>query len=104
MSGRGELLLQGTDADLGALEPIRERLKIDEILAEGLEPSLHAYKRVSPTEVAEVVPGAWVEQASIIGSAAEVRDQLEVFVDAGVTHVIVDSPQAAGDLYRAFAT
>ncbi len=104
MSGRGELLLQGSNADLGALGPIREQLRIDEILAEGLEPYLHAYKRVSPSDVAAVVPDEWVEQASIIGDAAVVRTRLAEYVAAGVTHVIVDSPQDAGEIYRAFAS
>jgi len=104
MSGRGELLLTGSDADLGALEPIRERLKIDEILADGLEPYLHAYKRVSPADVAGVVPAEWVEQASIIGDEADARARLAEYVAVGVTHVIVDSPQDAEDLYRAFAS
>jgi 5,10-methylenetetrahydromethanopterin reductase len=95
MSGRGELLLQGSDADLSLLEPIREKLKIDEILAEGLEPYLHSYKRVSPAEVAPAVPAEWVSNAAIIGDAATCRARLAEFVSAGVTHVIIDSPQAA---------
>jgi 5,10-methylenetetrahydromethanopterin reductase len=95
MSGRGELLLQGSNADLSLLKPIREKLKIDEILAEGLEPYLHAYKRVSPAEVAPVVPSEWVRNAAIIGDAETCRARLAEFDAAGVTHVIVDSPQDA---------
>ena len=103
MSGRGELLLHDSDADLAALEPIRARLKIDEILAEGLEPYLHAYKRVSPSDVAAVVSGDWVEQASIIGDAETCRGRLAEYVDAGVTHVIVDSPQDTNQLQQALS-
>lgn len=95
MSGRGELLLQGSDVDLAVLEPIRAKLKVDEILAEGLEPYLHAYKRVSPKEVASVVPAEWVAHASIIGDAETARARLAEYVSAGVTHVMFDSPQDA---------
>lgn len=100
MTGRGELLTQGADIDLGGLEPIRAKLKIEEIRAEGLEPYLHAYQRVSPAEVAEVVPGEWVAQAAIIGDEATCRARLAKYADAGVTHIIVDSPQPAVQLSR----
>ncbi len=99
MSGRGELLLQGSEVDLSVLEPIRAKLQIDAFRAEGLEPYLHAYKRIAPAEVAAVVPNDLVVNASIIGDAAICRARLAEYVDAGVTHVIVDSPQEAGDLH-----
>jgi 5,10-methylenetetrahydromethanopterin reductase len=101
MTGRGELLLQGSDVDLAVLEPIRARLRIDEIVAEGLEPYLHAYQRVSPAEVGACVPASLVANAAIVGDAAECRRRLAEYVAAGVDHVIVDSPQAGADLIAA---
>lgn len=95
MTGRGELLLQDSGTDLGVLEPIREVLRIEEIVAEGLEPYLHAYKRVRPEEVAAVVPAELIEQAAIVGDVGRCRERLAEYVAAGVDHVIVDSPQGA---------
>jgi alkanesulfonate monooxygenase SsuD/methylene tetrahydromethanopterin reductase-like flavin-dependent oxidoreductase (luciferase family) len=95
MSGRGELLLTGSDVDLALLEPMRWELKIDEILSEGLEPYLHAFLRVQPAAVAGVVPGELVSAAALIGNPASVRARLAEYLQAGVTHVIVDSPQDA---------
>jgi hypothetical protein len=77
------------------------KLEIDEILAEGLERYLHAYKRVSPAEVAPAVPGEWVANAANIGPAETCRSRLAEYVAAGVTQVIVDSPQDAALLRTA---
>jgi 5,10-methylenetetrahydromethanopterin reductase len=101
MSGRGELLLVNSGVDVSVLEPIRKALKIDEILAEGLEPYLHSYKRVTPESVAEVVPDHLVTASSVIGSPEAAREQLQAFLDAGATHIIVDSPQPADLLLSA---
>lgn len=101
MTGRGELLLQGSDVDLAVLAPIRERLRIDEIVAEGLEPYLHAYKRVDPADVGACVPDRLVAEAAIVGTPAECQDRLAAYAAAGVDHVIVDSPQPAADLLEA---
>jgi alkanesulfonate monooxygenase SsuD/methylene tetrahydromethanopterin reductase-like flavin-dependent oxidoreductase (luciferase family) len=101
MSGRGELLLQGSDVDLSVLAPIRERLRIDEIVAEGLEPYLHAYKRVNPADVGACVPDRLVADAAIVGTPVACRSRLAAYVAAGVDHVIVDSPQPATELIAA---
>lgn len=101
MTGRGEMLLEGSDVDLAVLEPIRDRLNIDAIVAEGLEPYLHAYQRVSPSEVGACVSDALVANAAIVGDAESCRTQLAAFTGAGVTHVIVDSPQPAATLMAA---
>jgi alkanesulfonate monooxygenase SsuD/methylene tetrahydromethanopterin reductase-like flavin-dependent oxidoreductase (luciferase family) len=101
MTGRGELLLRDSATDLEVLEPIRSVLRIEEIVAENLEPYLHAYKRVLPEEVAEVVPVELVDQAAIVGDAARCRERLVEYVEAGVDHVIVDSPQSADLLLSA---
>jgi 5,10-methylenetetrahydromethanopterin reductase len=95
MSGRGEIFLTDSGVDVRVLDPIRQALKIDEILAEGLEPYLHSYKRVTPESVAESVPDEMVRAASIIGPADAARSQLQAFVDAGATHIMLDSPQPA---------
>jgi 5,10-methylenetetrahydromethanopterin reductase len=95
MTGRGEIFLTDSGIDASMLEPIRRALKIDEILGEGLEPYLHSYKRVTPESVAAVVPDELVRAASIIGPPSEARLQLQAFLDAGATHVMVDSPQPA---------
>lgn len=95
MTGRGEIFLTDSGVDSSVLEPIRRALKIDEILGEGLEPYLHSYKRVTPESVAAVVPDELVRAASIIGPPSEARLQLQAFLDAGATHVMVDSPQPA---------
>lgn len=101
MTGRGEALLVDSGVDLGVLEPIRAILRIEEIVAEGLEPYLHAYQRVSPAEVARVVPSDLVAAAAIVGDAAACRERLAAYAAAGVGHVIVDSPQPAGELIAA---
>lgn len=101
MTGRGELLLRDSGTDLAVLAPIRAVLRVDEIVAEGLEPYLHAYKRVRPEDVATAVPTALVEEAAIVGDAARCRTRLAEYVAAGVDHVIVDSPQPAEQLRRA---
>ncbi len=95
MAGRGELLLTDSGVDAEVLEPIRRALLIDEILGEGLEPYLHSYKRVSPESVVETVPDQLVTASSIIGPPDVARTRLQAFLDAGATHVIVDSPQPA---------
>jgi alkanesulfonate monooxygenase SsuD/methylene tetrahydromethanopterin reductase-like flavin-dependent oxidoreductase (luciferase family) len=56
-------------------------------------PYLQPYKRVSPDDVATVVPTDWVANAAIIGDAETARARLAEYVAAGVTHMIVDSPQ-----------
>jgi 5,10-methylenetetrahydromethanopterin reductase len=101
MTDRGEALLRDSDVDLAVLEPIRAALKVDQIVAEGLEPYLHAYKRVRPEDVAATVPDALVEQAAIVGDTARCRQRLAEYVAAGVDHVIVDSPQPAAELIAA---
>jgi alkanesulfonate monooxygenase SsuD/methylene tetrahydromethanopterin reductase-like flavin-dependent oxidoreductase (luciferase family) len=101
MAGRGELLLQDSGVDLAVLDPIRSALRIDEIVAEGLEPYLHAYKRVRPEDVAAVVPSSLVDEAAVVGDAARCRARLAEYVAAGVDHVIVDSPQPAAELMEA---
>jgi alkanesulfonate monooxygenase SsuD/methylene tetrahydromethanopterin reductase-like flavin-dependent oxidoreductase (luciferase family) len=101
MTGRGELLLRDSGTDLDGLAPIRSVLRIEEIVAEGLEPYLYAYKRVRPEDVAAVVPSSLVEQAAIVGDVARCRSRLAEYVAAGVDHVIVDSPQPAEVLIRA---
>jgi alkanesulfonate monooxygenase SsuD/methylene tetrahydromethanopterin reductase-like flavin-dependent oxidoreductase (luciferase family) len=101
MSGRGELLLTGSSVDLSLLEPIRGALKVEEIMAEGLEPYLHSYHRVQPADVAKVVPGDLVSAAAMIGSPYVIRQRLDEYAQAGVTHVIVDSPQDARLLIEA---
>lgn len=101
MTGRGELLLQGSGVDLAALEPIRATLNIDAIVADGLEPYLHAYQRVSPDEVRAAVPDALVAMTAIVGDATRCRARLADYAEAGVTHLIVDSPQPAADLLAA---
>jgi 5,10-methylenetetrahydromethanopterin reductase len=95
MTGRGEMLLTGSDVDLTVLEPIREVLKVEEIVAEGLEPYVHTFKRVDPADVVPAVPDSLVEAAAIVGNAADCRRQLAAFVDAGVDEIIIDSPQPA---------
>src|SRR5262249_47988951 len=101
MTGRGELILRDSATDFEVLARMRSVLRIDEIVAEGLEPYLHAYKRVSPAEVARVVPSELVENAAIVGDAATCRRRLAEFAAAGVDHVIVDSPQPAVELIAA---
>jgi 5,10-methylenetetrahydromethanopterin reductase len=101
MTGRGELLLAESGHDLKVLEPIRQKLRIDEIVAEGLEPYLHAYQRVQPEEVKKVIPADLVEEATMIGPPERIRERLSEYREAGVTHVIVDSPQSAGLLINA---
>jgi 5,10-methylenetetrahydromethanopterin reductase len=103
MTGRGEIFLTDSGKDVSVLEPIRRALKIDEILSEGLEPYLHSYKRVTPESVAAVVPDDLVTASSIIGPPSEARVQLQAFLDAGVTHVMVDSPQPAKMLLEALS-
>lgn len=103
MAGRGEMLLTGSGVDPEVLAPIRAALLIDEILGEGLEPYLHSYKRVSTESVGAMVPDALVRAASVIGSPDEARDQMQAFVDAGATHIIVDSPQPAETLLNALS-
>jgi len=103
MTGRGEMLLTGSGVDLEVLAPIRAALLIDEILSEGLEPYLHSYKRVSPESVAAMVPDELVRAASVIGSAEDARKQMQAFVDAGATHIIVESPQPAETLLSALS-
>lgn len=103
MAGRGEMLLTGSGVDPEVLAPIRAALLIDEILGEGLEPYLHSYKRVSTESVGAMVPDALVRAASVIGSPDEARDQMQVFLDAGATHIIVDSPQPAETLLNALS-
>lgn len=103
MTGRGEMLLTGSGVDPEVLAPIRAALLIDEILGEGLEPYLHSYKRVSTESVGAMVPDALVRAASVIGSPDEARDQMQVFLDAGATHIIVDSPQPAETLLNALS-
>jgi 5,10-methylenetetrahydromethanopterin reductase len=104
MTGRGELLWQDSGVDLAVLAPIRAKLKIDAIVADGLEPYLHAYQRVSPDEVRAVVPADLVAQTAIVGDAAHCHARLTEYIDAGATHVIVDSPQAASLLVEALRT
>ncbi len=77
-------------------------LLIDEILSEGLEPYLHSYKRVSTESVAAMVPDELVQRASVIGSPQDARGQMQAFLDAGATNIIVDSPQPAETLLGAF--
>ena len=101
MTGRGELLLRGSGVDLAVLAPIRAKLNIDTIVDEGLEPYLHAYQRVSPEEVKTVVPDAAVAETAIVGDAGQCRARLAEYVAAGVTHVIIDSPQPASTLINA---
>ncbi len=96
MSGRGEIFLTDSGVDAAVLDPIRRALKIDEILAEGLEPYLHSYKRVTPESVAATVPDELVTASSIIGPASTVQSQLQAFLDAGATQILVDSPQSSG--------
>ena len=103
MSGRGEIFLTDSGRDAAVLGPIRKALKIDEILAEGLEPYLHSYKRVTPESVAATVPDELVSASSIIGPAIAARSQLQAFVDAGATQILVDSPQPAALLLNALA-
>lgn len=103
MTGRGEMLLTGSGVDPEVLAPIRAALLIDEILGEGLEPYLHSYKRVSTESVGAMVPDELVRAASVIGSPDEARDQMQVFLDAGATHIIVDSPQPAETLLNALS-
>lgn len=103
MAGRGEMLLTGSGVDPEVLAPIRAALLIDEILGEGLEPYLHSYKRVSTESVGVMVPDALLRAASVIGSPDEARDQMQAFVDAGATHIIVDSPQPAETLLNALS-
>lgn len=101
MTGRGELLLQGSGVDFAALEPIRAKLNIDAIVAEGLEPYLHAYQRVSPEEVRATVPDVLVAMTAVVGNPEHCRSRFAEYADAGVTHVIVDSPQPAAELLAA---
>lgn len=103
MAGRGEMLLTGSGVDPEVLAPIRAALLIDEILGEGLEPYLHSYKRVSTESVGAMVPDALVRAASVIGSPDDARGQMQAFVDAGATHIIVDSPQPAETLLNALS-
>lgn len=95
MTGRGEIFLTNSGIDIEVLDPIRKALLIDEILNEGLEPYLHSYKRVSLESVAAMVPDRLVINASVIGAPGEARAQLRTFVEAGATHIIIDSPQPA---------
>lgn len=103
MTGRGEIFLTGSGVDPAVLAPIRQALHIDEIVAEGLEPYLHSYKRVTPESVAAVVPDELVIASSIVGPPAAARAQLDNFVAAGATHVMVDSPQPADLLLKALS-
>lgn len=102
MTGRGELFLTNSDVDHSLLAPIRQALKVDEILAEGLEPYLHSYKRVTPASVALSVPDHLVRTSSVIGPPDAAREQLQAFLDAGATQIIVDSPQPASLLLHSF--
>ena len=65
---RGEIFLTDSGVDVAVLDPIRQALQIDEILAEGLEPYLHSYKRVTPESVAATVPDHLVTASSIIST------------------------------------
>jgi 5,10-methylenetetrahydromethanopterin reductase len=103
MTGRGEIFLTGSGVDASVLDPIRRALKIDDILSEGLEPYLHSYKRVTPESVATVVPDDLVTVSSIIGPPAEARIQLQAFLDAGATHIMIDSSQPAKLLLNALS-
>jgi hypothetical protein len=43
-SGRGEIFLANSNVDAAVLNPFRQALKIDEILAESIEPYRHSYR------------------------------------------------------------
>ena len=101
MTGRGEIFLTNSGVDAAVLDPIRRALKVDEILSEGLEPYLHSYKRVTLESVAATVPDHLVAASAVIGPPDEARVQLQAFLDAGATQIIVDSPQPAAVLMRA---
>jgi hypothetical protein len=64
---------------------------------------LHSYKRVTPESVAATVPDELVRAASIVGPAAEARVQLQAFLDAGATPIMIDSPQPAASLLAALS-
>lgn len=100
MTGRGEIFLTNSGIDPSVLRPIRDALLIDQIQAEGLEPYLHSYKRVTPESVAATVPDDLVMAASVVGPPASARVRLDAFLAAGATHILLDSPQPADLLLR----
>jgi len=104
MPGRGELLLQGSGVDPAVLAPMRAALRIDELVAEGLEPYLHAMSRVRAEDVAATVPDALVEQAAIIGVAERCRARLAAYAAAGARQIVVESAQPAAELVGVLRT
>ena len=98
MPGRGELLLRGSGVDPALLAAWREALRIDQLVAEGLEPYVHALARAGTAAVAAAVPNGLVEQAAIVGGAERCRARLADYAAAGVRHVVVESPGSAADL------
>lgn len=101
LPGRGELLLSQSDVDPTILAPMRAALRIDEIIDDGLEPYHHALASVRPEAVAGAVPTHLVEAAAMVGNAEQCRARLGEYVAAGVTHIIVDSPQPVAHLIAA---
>ncbi|MCC6313951.1 MAG: LLM class flavin-dependent oxidoreductase [Thermomicrobiales bacterium] len=101
MPGRGELLLRDSGIDLAVLDPMRAALRIDELVAEGLEPYLHALERVDAASVAATVPTDLVERSMVAGDPAACRAGLAAFMAAGATRILVESPQPAAELIAA---
>lgn len=70
---------------------------VDEMAA--VEAALEAGKK---QELAELMTDRWLADCTLFGTAAQVRDQLEAWRDAGVTTPILVPSSAAGNQMKAF--
>lgn len=86
-----EALLQHSSFSPDILPPLRRALKVEELLAQGLEPYLHSLRVGNVAEAVKHIPDDLVRAMCVIGPEGECRVRLQEYRAAGVQQVVLNA-------------
>jgi 5,10-methylenetetrahydromethanopterin reductase len=85
-----ETLLTQGGLDPGILKPLREALKVEEILAQGKEPYQHMMTMGDLGKAVSFISDDMMRAMCVLGSEAECRRRLDEYKRAGLSHLVLN--------------
>lgn len=76
--------------DLAFLAPLRKALKVEELMAQGLEPYVHSLRVGDLPAAIGCISDDMVRSMCVVGSADSCRRQIQAYSEAGVTHFVLN--------------
>jgi 5,10-methylenetetrahydromethanopterin reductase len=91
-----ETLLTEGGLDAAILKPLRQALKVEEILAQGKEPYQHMMTMGDLPKAVNLISDDMIRAMCVLGSEAQCRRRLDEYRQAGLTHLVLNHGMTYG--------